>query len=219
MKKEYKYHYTYRITNRVEKKYYYGVHSCNCLPKEDIGVKYFSSTTLEGFVKDQKANPQNYKYKVIKIFETRIEAVTHEIFLHKKFNVKMHNLFYNASNQTSTGFDAGGNMTPEHKENLVKANLGNKYNLGRKHSPEVNAKKASKGEKNGMFGKKHPLERIDKISKNISKSKQIKCICEYCSKESDKGNYGRWHGENCKMNPNVTEEQLKKREPWNKTKI
>ncbi len=218
MKKEYKYHYTYRITNIIEKKYYYGVHSCNCLPKEDIGVKYFSSSKKE-FVKDQKQNPQNYKYKVIKIFKTRVEAVAHEIFLHKKFNVKMHKLFYNASNQTSTGFDAGGNMTPQHKENLIKSNLGNTWNIGRKHSSEVNAKKASKGDKNGMYGEKHPPQRIDKISKNIIKSKQIKCICEFCSKESDKGNYNRWHGENCKMNPNISIEQLLKREPWNKTKI
>lgn len=70
-----------------------------------------------------------------------------------------------------------------------------------------------------MYGEKHPPQRIDKISKNIIKSKQIKCICEFCSKESDKGNYNRWHGENCKMNPNISIEQLLKREPWNKTKI
>lgn len=103
-----KYHYTYRITNTVEKKYYYGVHSCDCLPKEDIGVKYFSSSKNKVFKQDIKDNPKNYKYKVIKIFSTRKEAVQHEIYLHKKFNVGVNKSFYNGSKQTSTGFDTSG---------------------------------------------------------------------------------------------------------------
>ena len=52
-----KYHYTYRITNIKERMYYYGVHSCNCLPKEDIGVKYWSTSKRDGFVEHQKKNP------------------------------------------------------------------------------------------------------------------------------------------------------------------
>lgn len=103
-----KYHYTYRITNIKDRMYYYGVHSCDCSPKEDIGVKYFSSSNKKEFIKEQKENPQDYKYKVLKIFSTRKEAVEHEIFLHKKFNVKIHEQFYNNANQTSTGFDASG---------------------------------------------------------------------------------------------------------------
>ncbi len=103
-----KYHYTYRITNIKEKMYYYGVHSCDCLPKEDIGVKYWSTSKRDGFIDHQKQNPEQYKYNVIKIFETRIEAVIHEMFLHSKFNVKLHKKFYNDANQTSTGFDTTG---------------------------------------------------------------------------------------------------------------
>ena len=78
-----KYHYTYRITNIKEGMHYYGVRSCDCLPKEDIGVKYWSSTKRDGFIDHQKQNPEQYKYKVIKIFGTRVEAIEHEIFLHK----------------------------------------------------------------------------------------------------------------------------------------
>ena len=114
--KEYKYHYTYRITNIVEKKYYYGVHSCNCLPKEDIGVKYFSSSKNKAFKDDIKENPQNYKYKVVKIFDTRKEALEHEIFLHTKFNVKLHKSFYNDSNQTSIGRDTTGMCSVKDKD-------------------------------------------------------------------------------------------------------
>lgn len=102
------YHYTYRITNTVEKKYYYGMHSCDCLPKEDIGVKYWSSSKKPSFINDQKVNPQNYKYKIIKIFNTRTEALEHEIFLHKKFEVGVNLSFYNGAKQTSTKFDTSG---------------------------------------------------------------------------------------------------------------
>lgn len=110
------YHYTYRITNTKERMYYYGVHSCVCQPKEDIGVKYWSTSKNKEFKADIKNNPQNYKYKVLKIFETRIEAVEHEIFLHKKFNVGVNNKFYNDSMQTSTSFDTSGRASVKDKD-------------------------------------------------------------------------------------------------------
>ena len=115
-----KYHYTYRITNIKEGMYYYGVHSCDCLPKEDIGVQYWSSSKRNDFVDHQKQNPEQYKYKVIKIFGTRIEAVEHEMFLHYKFDVKLHQKFYNDSNQTSTGFDTTGKKFPTNNYRLGK---------------------------------------------------------------------------------------------------
>ena len=114
------YHYTYRITNTKERMYYYGVHSCVCQPKEDIGVKYWSTSKNKEFKADIKNNPQNYKYKVIKIFGTRVEAVQHEMFLHKKFNVGVNNKFYNDSIQTSTGFDTTGRCPGKDKD-------GNKF--------------------------------------------------------------------------------------------
>ena len=102
-----KYHYTYRITNIKEGMYYYGVHSCDCLPKEDIGIKYLSSSTNINFIKDQKENPHNYKYKIVKIFNTRKEANKHEELLHKKFNVIFNEKFYNKWNSNSTWTTAG----------------------------------------------------------------------------------------------------------------
>jgi hypothetical protein len=40
--------------------------------------------------------------------------------------------------------------------------------------------------------------------------------CPYCGKEAKGANYTRWHGDNCKENPNITQDQLDKRKPWNK---
>jgi hypothetical protein len=87
--------------------YYYGVHSCDCLPKEDIGIKYLSSSTDLNFIQDQKDNPQDYKYKIIKTFSTRTEAEIHEMLLHKKFNVMVHKKFYNKWNSNSKWSTAG----------------------------------------------------------------------------------------------------------------
>jgi len=98
---KYKFHYVYRITNKVLNKHYYGVHSCNNLELEGIGVEYFSSSTDMEFIKDQKENLQNYKYKIVKQFKTRQEANEYEELLHNKFDVANNNSFYNKHNSNS----------------------------------------------------------------------------------------------------------------------
>ena len=40
--------------------------------------------------------------------------------------------------------------------------------------------------------------------------------CEYCGKKCNEGNYKRWHGNNCKQNPTITDIQLGKRIAHNK---
>jgi hypothetical protein len=106
----YKHHYVYRITNTKEQKHYYGVRSSKVEPKLDLGIKYFSSSRDKDFIKEQKVNKDIFKYKIVKIFKSRKEAIEHEIILHKKFDVKSHKHFYNESNQTSTGFDTSGKI-------------------------------------------------------------------------------------------------------------
>jgi len=109
-----RYHYTYRITNTQTNKYYYGSRTTpkkkEVLPINDLGIKYFSSSKDKDFIKDQKQNPKNYKYKVIQIFDTRQEAIELEIKLHNRFNVGINESFYNRAKQTSTGFDTTGTI-------------------------------------------------------------------------------------------------------------
>jgi hypothetical protein len=127
------YHYVYRITNLVEKKHYYGKRSSKCDPREDLGKKYFSSSKDRTFIKDQKLNPQNYKYKIVSKFLTDELACLREIKLHSKFNVALSPNFYNKSRQTSTKFcysNLGLIRTKEFCEKISKANKG------RKHSKE-----------------------------------------------------------------------------------
>ncbi len=80
----------YRITNLVENKHYYGYKSSVIHPSKVIGVTYFSSSKgIYGkqFIADQKENPQNYKYKIVQIFDSKYEALSREIRLHTKFDM------------------------------------------------------------------------------------------------------------------------------------
>jgi len=107
------FHYTYRITNTILNKHYYGVRTSKVPPEFDLDIKYFSSSSDKEFSQDQKDNPQNYKYKVIKIFSTRKEAMLLEIKLHHKIDAGGNTSFYNRAKATSTGFDRSGCKHPD----------------------------------------------------------------------------------------------------------
>ena len=163
-------HYVYRITNKIENKHYYGVRSSLIEPKDDLGIKYFSSSTDKKFIKEQKENPDNYKYKVIKIFSTREEAMSFEIHLHNKFNVHINENFYNRAKQTSIGFNAipdeetrrklslahtGKKLTKEHKANISIGSLGVKKSENMKN-------KLSKTRKGMIYINNGEIEKIIK---------------------------------------------------------
>lgn len=126
-----KYHYTYRISNKETGMHYYGDRSSDCHPTEDLGKQYFSSFCEDWFKLDQIENPQNYKYKILKIFETRKEAKALEIKLHQKFDVRNHPKFINLANQTSVGFMT----TPEIIEKGLITKL-QKYGSSSYNNPE-----------------------------------------------------------------------------------
>jgi len=116
------YHYVYRITNIVLNKHYYGKRSSKKQPILDLGIKYFSSSTDSNFIKDQKKNSQNYKYKIIRIFTDSHSACVFESKLHYKFAVGVNPNFYNKTNQTANRFDSTGRV-------LVKSQNGEDYIL------------------------------------------------------------------------------------------
>lgn len=115
------YHYTYRITNKILNKHYYGVRTSKIHPKLDLGIKYFSSSCDKNFILDQKLNPTNYKYIIIRICNSRKEAGDLEIKLHEKFNVSANEHFYNKACHTSSGFTILGNQDAINKMVTTKA--------------------------------------------------------------------------------------------------
>lgn len=105
-----KYNYVYRITNKENNKHYYGVRSSKVEPTLDLGIKYFSSSKDKEFMNEQLQNKDNFKYKVIKSFDTREEAINLEIKLHNKFDVAKNSNFYNKSKQLISSFDTSGTI-------------------------------------------------------------------------------------------------------------
>jgi len=196
-------HYVYRITNIRLNKHYYGTRtSKKTIPEKDIGYIYFSSSSDKDFIKDQKENPQDYKYKVIKKFNTRKEAIELEIKLHNKFNVGVNESFYNRSKQTSTGFDRKGvepwnkniknPYTSETIKNMKKTKKNNPYKPSdemKKYLSTINT-----GKLNGFYSKKHTKKTKEKWnrkgtqrgSKNhnskiiniFNSSGELKFVCE-----------------------------------------
>lgn len=115
------YHYVYRITNKVTNKHYYGKRSSKKVkPVDDLGKRYFSSSTDKSFIRDQKDNPQNYKYKIVSLHSTAAEAIKKEIKLHCKFDVGVNLKFYNKVKQTSVGFDMTGCTRPQKDKQEIK---------------------------------------------------------------------------------------------------
>lgn len=198
-----KYNYVYRITNKKENKHYYGVRSSKVEPKLDLGIKYFSSSSNKEFIKEQKENKDTFKYKIIKIFETREEAVELEIKLHFKFDVGTNEAFYNKSKQTNKGFDTTGKavyineyglsellyVNEAKKRGLKGFFAGNPSHLkGKKLSLEHRLKlsESHKGDKNHNYG----IPKTDEIKQKISNSNKGKIITEASRQkmsESQKG--------------------------------
>lgn len=147
-----KFHYVYRITNARLNKHYYGTRSSNVEPSKGLGVIYFSSSSDCNFINDQKTNPQDYKYVIVSIFNSRKAAIELEIKLHTKFNVGVNTSFYNRAKQTSIFYDKTGiPLSSNHKDKMSKKLKGRVFSketlermrlaqLGNKLSEETKAK-------------------------------------------------------------------------------
>lgn len=203
-----KHHYVYRITNTKEQKHYYGVRSSKVEPKLDLGIKYFSSSKNKEFIKAQKNNKDIFKYKVVKQFDSRKEAINLEIKLHAKFNVGKNNNFYNASKQTSTGFDRSGISFKHSEETKLKIGLAHKDKI----VTDKTRAKLSVLHKGKVISQEH-REKISKTTKGVAKHsgfgqlisnalkgkpKQV-YVCPHCNKEGKSGCMFRWHFDNCKL--------------------
>lgn len=110
------YHYVYEITHIETNKKYIGSRTSKTSPENDLGIKYFSSSRDKDFVTDQKQNPQNYKYKVLKIFDTREAANLHEILLHNEYDVGINEEYYNRAKSPNGRFASSGQVSVKDKD-------------------------------------------------------------------------------------------------------
>jgi hypothetical protein len=164
-----KYHYTYSITNKVNNKKYIGARSASILPVHDLGYHYFSSSSNEELIEEQKKNSDSFLYEIINEHISREEALAEEVYLHKLYDVASNPNFYNKARQTSSKFYY--DFTGSHHSEETKRKIG-AASKGRKASPETIQKMIGRvpwnkgrtlsdkerqsyaGENNSMFGKR-----------------------------------------------------------------
>lgn len=160
-----KHHYVYTICNKVTRICYIGSRSSKEHPSEDLGNRYFSSSTNKLFIEEQKKTPMLFKYLILKTFQNRQDALNYEIFLHNFFDVSKNKKFYNKSKQTSVGFStAGCILSTDHKFKISKKLKGrkdtpsqreNRFNIPR-------TKQWCENISNGLIGRKQSQESINK---------------------------------------------------------
>lgn len=149
-------HYTYIIQHNSEDKRYIGVRSCECNPIEDKNY-WGSSKHLPSNVKD------THTKIILKVHNTRRDAVTHEIELHRLNSVATSDNYYNKACQTSIGFDTTGTtLTAEHKQKCSNS-------LRCKTKPEGFGEKISKA----MTGKQKSKEHVEKLTESRAKNKSL----------------------------------------------
>lgn len=175
-------YYTYRITNTKHNKHYYGSRQCDCNPKDDIGVLYFSSSTDCDFISDQKSNQDDYKYKVIRVYLDRQSALNMEIKLHNKFDVKNNINFYNKANQTSNGFT----VTKEVGQKISKSLSGKSSNKKGKSLEDIVGK-----EKALKIKAKLSLPKTKEHRKKLSESHYGKKLSDEHKSNIGKASKGR----------------------------
>lgn len=165
------YSYVYRITNTERNKHYYGSRICNMNNRySDIAIEdlkqYKSSSSNNEFKRLLEDSSGIFKFKIIKKFTTKAEAIKFEAKLHKKFDVKSNDNFYNKSNQGLTSFDFQERVICKHcNESINLSNINRFHNDNCLKNPnkDIEEIKSARKFKNGR--KKVSQETKDNISK------------------------------------------------------
>lgn len=211
--------YTYKLIFKPTGQYYYGVrYAIGCNPN-DLWDKYFTSSKhVHKLIKEYGLS--SFIIKITKTFNNKFEAINHEHSVLNRVNAAKNGKFINKTNS----------MVPPSNDGLIvihhiildfetfhdpKLPIPNGWVKGvslkhkktqsliRKGKPAHN--KGKKGKPTGPC--------TEERKSSISKSRNLtpKITCEHCNKQCDGGNFKRFHGDNCKLNPNINPEILKER--------
>jgi len=97
--------YTYFIIHKISGKRYIGFRSDKHSDKADILTgRYNTSSSDKLFKHEFKHHRNHFLVRVLNQFKSKDEALSHEIELHKRYNVDKNPLYYNKARQTSTRF-------------------------------------------------------------------------------------------------------------------
>ena len=164
------YHYTYWLQDEFGKAYI-GVRSCKCNVYDDT---YMSSSNA---VIEAIKNGIEFTKSILAIWETRKDALLHEILLHDIFDIDNNPNFYNKAKQKTTKFTCSTKgfkhstktieLFKKQKSGKNNPNFGKRGEtasaFGHRHSSEQKETMKNFGEKNGMYNKNHSEKSIQKM--------------------------------------------------------
>lgn len=185
-------YYIYKITNKVNGKCYVGfTNNPSIRWSNHKHCKY--NRPLYNSIK--KHGIENFSFEILYEHEDR----NHVLLEKEPFFIKLHEAYSKGYNCTLGGENT--NSLEARKKNSERMKSNNPMKVLRTNNgsfkkgqspiitPERNEKiRLSKlGENNPMYGNVHAADHMN-----------ITLICPHCNKSVNKGNYYRWHGDNCK---------------------
>ena len=207
---KFKYHFVYKITNKINNKSYIGKHSTNNLEDGYLG----SGILILKAVK--KYGASNFVKEFLQFFDSLEEAYKNEEKIIKDFDAVNSNMFYNI---TAGGFGNKGYIpifTEEWKSKISKALIGRPLSEEHKRNVSIGCTGRStwnKGaiglQKSKFKGMKLEGERLKQVQKAFVDVGKHKIQCPYCLRDVLFITSQRWHFENCKLSPIYNPENRK----------
>lgn len=212
--------FTYSIKHIPSGVNYYGVRYASGCQPTDLGTIYFSSCKqilqllkMEG--------PENFTFKVRKVFKSKRDAVNWEYKFLTRVNAAQSDLWFNKQNGDGKFINTGGyNLSEKTKKKQSKPKSENHRVKLANHLSRVRTSPTWTEDRKQIqrqlmiqnsFAKGHSrvvsLEEKQKkreamigntISKNVPRIHSLK-ICPHCGLEGKGGNMTRYHFNNCKL--------------------
>lgn len=211
--------YTYKLIFKPTSQYYYGVRYAKGCNPNDLWDKYFTSSKhIHKLIKEYGLN--SFIVKITKTFKNKVDAINHEHLILTRVKADKNGKFINKHIFNNTKLNDGLiiihhkllEIETRHDPNLP---IPTRWVKGISDKHKTNLSKSLKGKPTHNKGKKckpsGPCSETRK--KAISESRKLtpKLTCKYCNKQCDGGNFKRFHGDNCKLNPNIDPNILKER--------
>lgn len=211
--------YTYKLIFKPTGQYYYGVRYAKGCNPNDLWDKYFTSSKhVHKLIKEYGLN--SFTIKITKTFSNKKDALLHELNILERVKANINGKFINKA-IFKDSYSNEGLIVIHHFELGIETfhepslpipigwviGISDKHKMSqsliRKGKPAHN-----KGKKTKPTG---PCTQERKLAISESRKLTPKLTCEHCNKQCDGGNFKRFHGENCKLNPNINPYILKER--------
>jgi len=211
--------YTYKLVFKPTGQYYYGVRYANGCHPNDLWDKYFTSSRhVHNLIKEYGLS--SFEYGATKTFTNKKDAINYEHQVLLRVKADVNGKFINKTiSKAIPSMD--GLIIINHKESKLQTfhdpslPIPEGWVRGLKQSHIDTMSNSRCGLPAHNKGKKGKSTGVcsDERKYNIKKARLLtkKIDCVFCGRQSDPGNHKRFHGENCKHNPNINQQVIKER--------